>query len=355
MSNPISIPIGIDKLLALRSDLDLIPQGGKIDPFGTQWRFAIRVDGILRFCDLDESESDYINKAKPALIDTGLLDASVEMEEVRFAPVMDWANKSTWDCRTHGFRNHRPAGAVLPYDDVNFRWKNANDETIVYLYMPNGREKPGYWKIGDGTNPVNDPNYITYFPQDAQNPQDPDGDWKRVSDSVVVTNSLVVIEPYYGYKIKINQTKVAAQATAQIASALHFRFHSALTAALAQAKGLPAPGPGYYDGYYLVGGVPTMLTADIAQTMGLPEPTGGYYTGMYVVKDFVYNTPAEFQRLANYTDVDGSWVFDYARTCSIVVDSRYSQRIEIELETTERVTGTTYANATHIGMNIRTF
>jgi hypothetical protein len=278
----------------------------------------------------------------------------VEKEEFRFVDVMDLTKKWTWDCRTHGFRAQRPAGAQT-YDDVRYRWLDGQGQVVAYLYMPDGKDKPGYWKLGDGTNPAGDADWIKYFPNDVNNPQDPDGDWKVVATDTVCTSSLVVIEPYAGYKIEFAQVKIKADETAVLASPLHFRIFSVLTPEKAQELGLDEPGPGYYDGYYVIEGVPTFLPAWAAQAMGVPQPAGGWYTGIYTVKDWVYRTVDDFQSLVNYTDNDGSWVFDYDKTMRSPIDSMYLQRVEVELETPERVTGSVLARSTFIGMKIRSF
>lgn len=343
------------EIKALRAGLNarLYYEAGGVDGF--KFYDLLMQDGTMELaCRIAQggetaaSYADFEANVKP------FCNKMVDADEVRFAEIMDWSKKYTWDGRTHGFPEHRPAGAVT-YDDVKYRWLDGQGDVLSYLYLPDGADAPGYWKLGDGTDPGNDTDYIKYYPQDGVTPTDPEGEWKLVADSTVVTSSKVCIVPYDGYKIVVNQVKVKADDTATLASALHFRFKSVMDPATAQAYGLEEPGAGYYDGYYVVGGTPMFLWGWIAETMGLPEPQGGWYTGVYTVKDFVYHTVEEFQRLANYQDNDGSWVFDYAKTTPIVVDSRFLQRIEVELGGTSRALNTDLAKATYIAMKVRSF
>ena len=256
----------------------------------------------------------------------------VESDEVRFYSPHDFSKKYTWDTRTTG-KYGEVAGAVtyldgIPNADVPgeylYEWRDAQDAVVSKMIFPDGYDKPGKWQVPDGLGGWRD--HVIYFPQDPQNPEDPDGDWfvvdaQGAAQGTAITDSTWRIKPYDGYKVVLNLAKVDAPVVAPateptLVAPLHFQFFTSLDETL----------------------------------------TGiGTATPPMAVKDFVYREWKDFVLGGNNIQQGGVVVFNYLQTKPIVVDSRFNQRIDVFSEGHVRCEDVSYAKATYIGMKVRSF
>lgn len=354
MNTNLTLPITYARMMAYQASRNLPIQAYPVNEESGEWQLRVTVDGVVRSLTLFESEPEW-SDFNTKWIQTDLYDKDIESEEVRFDSP-DFVRKHTWDTRWSGRYAKDVPGAAEYIDGVGDEWKwlDSQGNRLVYL---DTTTYPAIWKLDDGSE------YAKYFPADTNftpttlDPVDPEGAWKRKDGNgdwtVDITSPEWKIWPYDGYKLALAKFKCDVDPTAALNNELRYQFYSVLDPTTAQALGLPEPGVGYYDGYYVVQGVPTFLWATLAQQLSLPEPQGGYYTGVYKVKDFKYDSFRQFQRNANYKEPGGSIVFDYDETKRVVIDSKLLQYVIVTMTGAARVTDSAYAKATAIAMKVK--
>ena len=252
------------------------------------------VDMFVRKSDASELEACqvYWNKA---------IDKPPYTDEFRFL-THSFANPASWDGRTNGdpAKSWSEANGATAYDDVAYRWEDANGDPICYLSGPSIGDPPPDDGIGYVWKKSSDNSAIVQFNATSQH-------WERQDNNANVTSSRWSIVPYPNTKMDLQAAVAAFHRTAEM-------------------------------------GVVSEVIKSLRYKI---------YAGPYLIREFVYSSVGLMKLAANTRQYDGDDVFseyDYDKTVHPMIDSRFGMRLDIALDDHVPVVSTTPSRATFIGI-----
>jgi hypothetical protein len=246
------------------------------------------------------------------------IDKPPYTDEFRFT-THDFTDPSSWDGRTNGdpAKTWAEENGATQYDDVQYRWLDANGDPVAYLAGPivdNARIPITDDGVGNVWLDASDDSVIVQYNPGTQH-------WEREDNSENVTSSRWSIVPYPNYKMKIIMANAIWGADAVVNGTLRYTVYMHLDANVA-APGAPA--------------------------------------GSYPVRQFAYPTSDLLKMSADRRETVGQDIeatYDYRTTIEPVIDSLAQMRLELTLDGNLPVTSATgrHGRAVFIGKKIVSF